>query len=115
IDQDVIDTPTQLGSATDWTTVATRVFHTCAVNRGAELWCWGRNIEGQLGTGDLTLRKQPTKVASGILDVAVSWFSTCAQSTSGHVLCTGKNEHGEIGDGTTDRPEVFTDVTPAAP
>jgi alpha-tubulin suppressor-like RCC1 family protein len=113
LDADLVDSPTRVGSASDWTTLATRAFHTCAVNRSAQLWCWGRNIEGQLGTGDLDLRKTPTHVADGIADVAVSWFSTCAQTTAGHVLCTGKNDHGEIGDGTTDRPEAFTDVTPA--
>jgi len=115
IASDALNTPTRLGSASDWTSVATRVFHTCAVNRSGELWCWGRNIEGQLGTGDLELRQQPTHVADGIADVAVSWFTTCALSTSGRVLCTGKNEHGEIGDGTTERPVRFTDVTPFAP
>ena len=112
---DGLDTPTRLGSASDWTAVATRVFHTCAVNRTGELWCWGRGIEGQLGTGDVELRQQPTHVADGIADVAVSWFTTCAQSTSGRVLCTGKNEHGETGDGTTERPLVFTAVTPKVP
>jgi alpha-tubulin suppressor-like RCC1 family protein len=115
IDSSELDTPTRLGSANDWVTFGTRAFHTCAVNRENELWCWGRNIEGQLGTGDTDLRQTPTHVADGIAAVAVAWFTTCALSTAGHVLCTGKNEHGEIGDGTTDRPLRFTDVTPLAP
>lgn len=109
-----LDMPTRFGNANDWVAFATRVFHTCAVNRANELWCWGRNIEGQLGTGDTDLRSSATHVADGIAAVAVSWFSTCALSTGGHVLCTGKNEHGQTGDGTTDRPLEFTDVTPAA-
>jgi alpha-tubulin suppressor-like RCC1 family protein len=110
-----LDTPTRLGAASDWVAFATRVFHTCAVNRQNELWCWGRNIEGQLGLSDLELRTTPTHVADGIAAVAVSWFTTCALTTAGHVLCTGANDHGQIGDGTTNRPEQFTDVTPAAP
>ena len=110
-----LDTPTRFGAVNDWVAFATRVFHTCAVNREHELWCWGRNIEGQLGTGDLDLRSSATHVADGIAAVAVSWFTTCALSTAGHVLCTGANDHGETGDGTTARPMRFTDVTPAAP
>ncbi|HTQ04992.1 MAG TPA: hypothetical protein VMI54_14105 [Polyangiaceae bacterium] len=115
IDVDELDAPTRLGAANDWVSVAVRVFHTCAVNRESELWCWGRNIEGQLGTGDLNVRETPTRVATGTAEVAVTWFTTCERSNAGHVLCTGANESGEIGDGTTDRPLLFTDVTPPAP
>jgi alpha-tubulin suppressor-like RCC1 family protein len=115
IDTARLETPTRLGNALNWSAFATRVFHTCAVNSERELWCWGRGIEGQLGTGDLDLRTSPTVVAGDIADVAVSWFGTCALTTGGHLLCTGKNEHGEIGNGGTERPLRFTDVTPVAP
>ena len=111
LDVDEVAVPTRLGTASDWVTVSTRVFHTCAVNRTNELWCWGRNAEGQLGTGDTMLRKEPTLVATGVTDVDVSWFNTCALLRSGGITCTGKNEHGEIGDGTTERPLRFTDIT----
>jgi len=114
LDTDALDVPTRLGSASDWVSIGVRVFHTCAVNRANELWCWGRNIEGQLGTGDTSVRDSPARVATGTAEVAVSWFNTCARSNAGHVLCTGKNDDGEIGDGTTDRPLLFTDVTPLA-
>jgi alpha-tubulin suppressor-like RCC1 family protein len=88
------------------------VFHSCAVNRDNELWCWGRNVEGQLGTGDTTLRQVPTRVATDIADVEVSWFMTCVLTRSGHIECTGGNEAGQLGTGTTDRPLRFTDITP---
>jgi alpha-tubulin suppressor-like RCC1 family protein len=115
IDATELDTPTELGSATDWVSFAVRVFHTCAVNRASELWCWGRNTEGQLGTGDTNLRTTPTHVADDVAEVAVSWFTTCTRSNAGHIACAGANDNGEIGDGTTDRPLHFTDVTPPAP
>lgn len=111
MDVDEVVSPTRLGTASDWVTIATRVFHTCAVNRAGELWCWGRNVEGQLGTGDTLLRKEPTLVAQGVTDLAVSWFTTCALYRSGGIACTGKNEQGELGDGTTERPLQFTDIS----
>jgi alpha-tubulin suppressor-like RCC1 family protein len=107
-----LDTPTRFGSASDWIAFATRSFHTCAVNRANELWCWGRNIEGQLGLGDTDLRSTPTYVTDGIAAVSVAWFTTCALTTAGRVLCTGKNDHWQIGDGTMTRPLNLTDVTP---
>ncbi len=113
IDDEELDEPTRLGTASDWVTIATCVFHSCAINRGGELWCWGRNAEGQLGTGDTALASRPTRVASDMAEVDVSWFTTCAVTRSGELSCTGKNEHGELGTGTTERPLRFTDLTPA--
>ena len=107
-----VTTPTRLGTAADWVSIATRVFHSCAVNLSDELWCWGRNIEGQLGTGDTTLRKVPTLVATGVTNVDVSWFMTCAVTRSGRLECTGANDHGELGTGDTERVFRYTDVTP---
>ncbi|HEV8549063.1 MAG TPA: hypothetical protein VGQ57_08545 [Polyangiaceae bacterium] len=113
LDAAELDVPTELGTATDWVAVSTRVFHSCAVNRQGELWCWGRNVEGQLGTGDTTLKKTPALVASNVADVDVSWFTTCALERGGGLACTGKNEEGELGTGATDRPLRFTDITAA--
>jgi len=112
LDVEEVATPTRLGSAADWVTISTRVFHSCAVNRADELWCWGRGIEGQLGTGDLALRSVPTLVATCITDVDVSWFMTCAVTRGGRLGCTGANDHGELGTGDTERVSSFTDVTP---
>jgi alpha-tubulin suppressor-like RCC1 family protein len=115
IDTDRLEAPTRLGAATDWVTFAASVFHTCAVNRAGELWCWGRTIEGQLGIAELEPRTSPVAVATDIAGVALSWFNTCALSKTGRVLCTGKNDYGQIGNASTERPLRFTDVTPIAP
>jgi alpha-tubulin suppressor-like RCC1 family protein len=112
LDAGEVAMPTQLGGASDWVTVSTRVFHSCAVNRSDELWCWGRGTEGQLGTGDSALRSTPTLVATAITDVDVSWFTTCAVTRGGRLECTGANDHGELGTGNTERVFRFTDVTP---
>jgi alpha-tubulin suppressor-like RCC1 family protein len=40
--------PTQVGMATDWTTVAVGSEHACGL-RNSRLYCWGANREGQLG------------------------------------------------------------------
>lgn len=110
IDQPELDTPTRVSGAPAATSLTTMVFHTCAVSSSAELYCWGRNVEGQLGTLDTTIRREPTLIAGGIARVSASWFSTCLLTVAGGVACTGKNEHGELGNGTTDRPLAFTPV-----
>jgi alpha-tubulin suppressor-like RCC1 family protein len=110
IDAAGLDVPTRVPGAPATTGLSTMVFHTCSVSSGAELYCWGRNIEGQLGTGDTAIRKEPALVASGIARVSVSWFSTCVLTTAGGVACTGKNEHGQLGNGTLDRSDELTPV-----
>lgn len=39
--------------------------HGCARRAGGEIVCWGRNVEGQLGTGTADLERSPTRVAGG--------------------------------------------------
>jgi alpha-tubulin suppressor-like RCC1 family protein len=56
------DTPTQVGSATNWSDVAPGSNHTCAVRTDGTLWCWGTNHNGQLGDGTGWM-EAPTQVA----------------------------------------------------
>jgi alpha-tubulin suppressor-like RCC1 family protein len=44
------DTPTAVGRAADWTAVAAGDRHTCARRTNGDLYCWGRDDDGQLGT-----------------------------------------------------------------
>ena len=86
-------------------------FHTCAVDSNADLWCWGRNIEGQLGLGDIEDRVLPTKVQSGGWEqVAVGRFYTCAKKLDQSLWCTGENSVGQLGVGDTARRNEFTRV-----
>jgi alpha-tubulin suppressor-like RCC1 family protein len=99
--------PTQITDSDAWTDFGTNTFHSCGL-RGAELWCWGRNIEGQLGTGDIDLRPEPTRIGDGFARVSVGRFHTCALTTSNQVQCSGKNEAGELGSGDLERRREFT-------
>jgi alpha-tubulin suppressor-like RCC1 family protein len=105
-----VESPTRVGAASDWETVHTNTFHSCALNRNHELWCWGRNVEGQLGTGDVIGRESPTRVTSDVALVSAGRFSTCAITTDGQPRCTGMNEDGQLGTGDVDRRQVLTPV-----
>ena len=96
----------------DWATVSTDTFHTCGVRTNGELWCWGRNIEGQLGTGMLEVVDTPLRIGtdSDWARVAVGRFYTCAQKRDGSVWCTGANDFGETGIGVIERRNVLTRI-----
>ena len=60
-------TPVQVGTDTDWKTVAAGTFHTIALKTDGTLWVWGDNESGQLGLGDAgfdTQRFSPTQVGT---------------------------------------------------
>jgi alpha-tubulin suppressor-like RCC1 family protein len=110
-----ITSPTRLETTGDFTLLRTDTFHTCAVNHDAELFCWGRGVEGQLGLGDQAFHDVPTFVGSGYAAVAVGRFATCAIAEGGGLLCTGKNDQGQLGTGDTAERAVFTPIEVGAP
>ncbi|MFO0631105.1 MAG: hypothetical protein U0325_36515, partial [Polyangiales bacterium] len=89
--------------------------HTCARLQNGEVWCWGHNNAGQLGSGTLephraavrvvvpptTMGEMPTPL-TGVVEIAAGAGHTCARRTGGDVWCWGSNVEGELGDGTTD-------------
>jgi alpha-tubulin suppressor-like RCC1 family protein len=96
--------------------LATDTFHTCVLNEAGGLWCAGRNVEGQLGTGDTTDQSSFLEVGEG--DgwqlVTVGRFHTCAVAASGRLTCTGENHLGQLGTGDSERRSQFSPVTGAA-
>ncbi|MFO0683174.1 MAG: hypothetical protein U0234_14045 [Sandaracinus sp.] len=55
-------TPAQVGTASDWQSVAMGNAFGCGMRTGAQLYCWGTNLSGQLGQNDVAMRPSPTRV-----------------------------------------------------
>ena len=107
---DRVETPTRLDAPSDLAALRTDTFHTCAVDRSSSTFCWGRNIEGQLGLGDQDLRETPELVDTGYRAVAVGRFTTCAVTSAGGLACTGENDDGQLGLGDLVERSVLTSV-----
>ncbi|MFN0245638.1 MAG: RCC1 domain-containing protein [Kofleriaceae bacterium] len=72
--------------------VASGENHTCAITRqGGELYCWGNNQCGQLGTGDTMQSWTPRQVpgVSGARDITVHDQQTCFIDSTGMAQCFG--------------------------
>lgn len=56
--------PSQVGSGTAWTQVATGRSHSVALDLNGSIWAWGANDAGQLGTGSTLPTSAPTLVSA---------------------------------------------------
>jgi alpha-tubulin suppressor-like RCC1 family protein len=92
--------------------------HVCAVSSEAELFCWGHDPFGELGTEATADVSRPTRVHLNadlaIRDVAPGTNHTCVLGAAGEVYCFGKNASGQLGIGSTttvgDRPGTMGDA-----
>ncbi|MEI2776967.1 MAG: zinc-dependent metalloprotease family protein [Tetrasphaera sp.] len=79
---------------------------TCAVNVSRQPYCWGRNLQGQLGTGstvgDATVPQPVANFGSnsaGMLAAGTAHACVLDQVSS-RAYCWGANDQGQVGDGT---------------
>lgn len=76
--------------------------HTCIIRSDKRLYCWGENLNGQLGTGDTIERASPPQipVLSGAKGVTAGGAFTCAIQIDDSVSCWGTAQNGELGGGS---------------
>lgn len=76
--------------------------HTCALDVGGQVWCWGDNAFGQLGNGtrERSLRPVPVPGLNRVIQISLGLDHSCALRDNGQVLCWGLNSDGQLGDGS---------------
>ena len=78
--------------------------HSCAVLENGEVKCWGRNIEGQLGTGNTTSLNIPSaaiNLGGKAKAISLGFVHSCAVLENGDLKCWGSNSYGQLGYGNT--------------
>jgi len=100
------------GYLTDVSQISLGDVHTCALKTNGTVYCWGHNVEGQLGDNTNENKKTPVQVQGingegyllNIVQIGLGgggWGHTCALKTDGTVYCWGANNFGQLGDNTT--------------
>lgn len=104
--------PTRVGTRTDWASVSSGYFHTCAITSAGAMYCWGQNLQNAVGDGTQSARLSPVQVGS-----AMNWRSvssgddfTCGVSTLNALYCWGFNYFGQLGTGDTANRSVPTRI-----
>jgi alpha-tubulin suppressor-like RCC1 family protein len=97
-------------------------FHTCAVTRGGQAYCWGRNNQGEVGNAPRALAAAPARVAGGtafrLVEAANQFDYSCGVDSGGALRCWGANCFRQLGvDSLTEQcgtPAMPCSTTPAA-
>ena len=94
--------PQQVGTGTDWHSVTTGGWHSCALTTAGAAYCWGHNMFGEVGDGTVVTRTRPTPVEGSLvwLQLSAAWGQTCGITQDGTMQCWGFNRQGQLGDGT---------------
>jgi alpha-tubulin suppressor-like RCC1 family protein len=85
--------------------------HTCARKNDGNLYCWGANSQGQLGTNDTNPRLTPTPVdspdlASSVDVIVLGAAHSCATRANATLWCWGANQYGQLGLGGNVEPHA---------
>ena len=85
-------TPVQVGTESNWSSVSLGGEHACGTRANGTLWCWGSNIEGQLGIGTRDFSPTPVQVGTerSWASVSVGGENTCGTRTDGSLWCWGQ-------------------------
>jgi alpha-tubulin suppressor-like RCC1 family protein len=105
----IVVAPVSAVGLTDVTAIWAGRGTSCARRDGGEIWCWGRNDDGQLGLGtESATVGVPTlaKELTGISVVAPASVHACGLA-GGAVKCWGRNHLGQLGNGS-----LMNSVTP---
>jgi len=110
--------PTVIPGLTDVVDVAAGAEHSIAVSKDGRAFTWGRNFEGQLGTGPTPNSRNVPGEVTGLncaAKAAAGLNFTWIVRWDGTVRSFGDNQRGQLGDGTTVNRNVPTvpDTPPA--
>lgn len=91
-----------------FTHIAAGATFALAMTSDGAIYAWGRNRNGQLGTGDTVNRSVPTVVSRGALpdgvkvkQIAAGEASSAAITADGRLYTWGSNSSGQLGNNTT--------------
>jgi len=95
--------PKQIGTLTNWVSLASGQAHQLAIKSDNTLWAWGYNINGQLGLGNTTNYSSPKQVGAltNWLTVTAGYRNSFAIKTDGTLWSWGNNLYGALGLGNS--------------
>ncbi len=94
--------PLQIGTSTNWVSIACGANYTIALKSDGTLWAWGFSGSGALGNGTTSFINSPVQIgtSNNWASIACGADHTMALKSDGTLWTWGYNYDGELGDGT---------------
>ncbi len=95
--------PLAVSGGLKFTSVDAGGAHTCALQQSTQAaYCWGRNVDGELGDNTGVSSWLPVAVAGGhtFASLSARGAHTCGIRSDNTAHCWGDNAYGELGDGS---------------
>jgi alpha-tubulin suppressor-like RCC1 family protein len=98
----LITVPSAVAGGLTFTQIAVGGSHTCGLTISGEAYCWGWDVNGQLGNGvPLVSANTPSPVAGGFTftQISAGLVHTCGVTRGGEAYCWGTDSFGQLGNG----------------
>jgi len=96
VDEPALAPVPSCGGGRTFTSIAAGMAHACGVTLDQEVYCWGLNVEGELGTDDMLGANDSgiaVPVLAGVdrplLQLDLGDYSSCGLAVDGSVMCWG--------------------------
>ena len=101
--------PVLVASDKPFVSLTAGFYHTCGLTKSGSAYCWGRNTDGQLGTGTSgweNVLATPELVSGGLIFTSLTggFYHSCGLVSDGTAFCWGHNGYGQLGDGASNSP-----------
>jgi alpha-tubulin suppressor-like RCC1 family protein len=96
-------TPVPVTGGLAFVSIVAGVDFNCGLTATGAAWCWGWNLEKQLGDGTQNFSAVPVAVQGGLsfASLTAGFAHVCGLTSSGEAYCWGQGSAGQIGDVTT--------------
>jgi alpha-tubulin suppressor-like RCC1 family protein len=113
-----IPTPSQLVTIDSVFSMAAGRRSTCALKKNGDVFCWGANDLGQLGSGSASSAPNPTPTQVPGLKASALWAGddhACAVKSGGvGIVCWGSGYYGQLGDNVVRDDASTPQATPVS-
>ena len=107
--------PVAVDSSTTWSSISAGAYHTLAAKSDGSAYGWGKNVNGQVGSGTTAQVNTPDLIGTGFVSIAAGLDHSAAMRGSGAVYTWGNGAEGELGDdgdgGSVAQPQVIAGLS----